>query len=162
MQGYVTPQEYYLMHHGIAKMKWGHRNGPPYPLKRGQLSQAEKRSMVRDGDLKKIKKNIKQFTNKELQDAYDRYIQNETLNRKLQELEDADIDRKVAKAKKTLDNVSAISNSVVKITSAGIAIYNAGAVASNVFGGKNMKTIDMVGWFDGQNRQKGKGNDDKK
>lgn len=33
-----------LYHHGILKMKWGVRNGPPYPLNQSQKSQAEKRA----------------------------------------------------------------------------------------------------------------------
>ena len=33
-----------LYHHGIAGMKWGHRNGPPYPLDQKDKSVAEKRA----------------------------------------------------------------------------------------------------------------------
>lgn len=33
-----------LYHHGIPKMRWGQRNGPPYPLSRSQKSSAEKRA----------------------------------------------------------------------------------------------------------------------
>lgn len=32
----------YLAHHGILGMKWGKKNGPPYPLKFSQKSPAEK------------------------------------------------------------------------------------------------------------------------
>lgn len=35
--------EYYIKHSGILGMKWGDRNGPPYPLKNSQKSSAEKR-----------------------------------------------------------------------------------------------------------------------
>lgn len=34
----------YLKHHGIEGMRWGRRNGPPYPLLRRNMSSAEKRA----------------------------------------------------------------------------------------------------------------------
>ncbi len=34
--------QHFLMHHGIKGQKWGKRNGPPYPLKEGQKSAAER------------------------------------------------------------------------------------------------------------------------
>ena len=37
-------EDNYLMHHGIPKMKWGVRNGPPYPLKPSDYSAAEKKA----------------------------------------------------------------------------------------------------------------------
>lgn len=33
-----------LYHHGILGMKWGHQNGPPYPLRPGARSSAEKKA----------------------------------------------------------------------------------------------------------------------
>ena len=35
-----------LSHHGIAGQKWGHRNGPPYPLDASAHSKAEKEAMA--------------------------------------------------------------------------------------------------------------------
>ena len=35
----------YIQHHGILKQKWGVRNGPPYPLKGGSYSPAEKKAI---------------------------------------------------------------------------------------------------------------------
>ena len=34
----------YLMHHGILGQKWGHQNGPPYPLDEGKHSASEKKA----------------------------------------------------------------------------------------------------------------------
>lgn len=39
----------YLAHHGIPRMQWGKRNGPPYPLDYGDHSAAEKRGMAEKG-----------------------------------------------------------------------------------------------------------------
>ena len=39
----------YLAHHGIIRMKWGERHGPPYPLDYGDHSAAEKRGMAEKG-----------------------------------------------------------------------------------------------------------------
>ena len=36
-----------LAHHGILGQKWGKRNGPPYPLRAGDRSVAEKKAMAR-------------------------------------------------------------------------------------------------------------------
>lgn len=38
-----TPAYDYLEHHGIEGQKWGHRNGPPYPLDYNDHSSSEKK-----------------------------------------------------------------------------------------------------------------------
>ena len=38
----------YLVHHGIKGQKWGVQNGPPYPLKEGSHSAAEKKAAESD------------------------------------------------------------------------------------------------------------------
>lgn len=37
-----------LYHHGIRNQKWGVRNGPPYPLRGGDYSPAEKRAILEE------------------------------------------------------------------------------------------------------------------
>ena len=39
MESYID----WLAHHGILGMKWGKRNGPPYPLNSSSMSNREKR-----------------------------------------------------------------------------------------------------------------------
>lgn len=42
---YGYSEEPVLAHYGILNQKWGVRNGPPYPLKGGQYSAAERKAM---------------------------------------------------------------------------------------------------------------------
>lgn len=41
---YANEMDEYLAHHGIFGMKWGKRNGPPYPLNAGDHSASEKKA----------------------------------------------------------------------------------------------------------------------
>lgn len=68
----------YLAHFGIQKMKWGIRNGPPYPLKDSQRSASEKRAnpesksskqMNDDGDNKKDSKDPRNYLKNTTSDA---------------------------------------------------------------------------------------------
>ena len=88
--------EEYLQHHGIAGMRWGRRNGPPYPLLRRNMSSAERKENPATGNssqetVKSQKpekqvnvqtesgvrtnpgaKGVKQMTNEELKDSLNR------------------------------------------------------------------------------------------
>ena len=50
-----------LYHHGILKQKWGVRHGPPYPLKGGDYSPAEKRAVYKERRNKNSIYNKKHF-----------------------------------------------------------------------------------------------------
>lgn len=69
----------YLKHYGIQGQKWGQRNGPPYPLKAGDHSAAEKRAArATYGKVVKSKVKyggIKDMTSDELKNANSRSAQ---------------------------------------------------------------------------------------
>lgn len=52
----------YLEHHGIIGMKWGRRNGPPYPLDQSNKSMTEKKSYVSKEQISKERKTIKSYS----------------------------------------------------------------------------------------------------
>lgn len=57
----------FLAHHGILGQKWGHRNGPPYPLNSGAHSAAEKKAGWRKS-FKNKADSIKQKTKEKLEE----------------------------------------------------------------------------------------------
>lgn len=54
----------YISHEGILGMKWGKRNGPPYPLEQKQKSKEE---IIRDIDVLSAYKRLSEFDDRELQ-----------------------------------------------------------------------------------------------
>ena len=65
----------YLKHHGISGQKWGHRQGPPYPLDPGDHSAAEKkagwRKSLDGGQKKESPKHFKKSSSKPKQELTD-------------------------------------------------------------------------------------------
>ena len=71
----VTPSDNALFHHGVDGMKWGVRNGPPYPLdKAGRKALEEQKSTIKGRSVKIstrdkakiIKSNIDDLTDDEI------------------------------------------------------------------------------------------------
>lgn len=67
-----------LIHEGIEGMKWGVRNGPPYPLTRGQASASEKKKGFKQSKFAKSSKELKKDIDK---------MSDEELNTRLNRLE---------------------------------------------------------------------------
>lgn len=49
----IYTEHEYLAHHGVDKQKWGHRNGPPYPLNPEQMTSAQKKANANEGWFKR-------------------------------------------------------------------------------------------------------------
>lgn len=49
----IYTEHEYLAHHGVDKQKWGHRNGPPYPLDPEQMTSAQKKANANEGWFKR-------------------------------------------------------------------------------------------------------------
>ena len=77
----------YLEHHGVQGQKWGDRNGPPYPLKPGEHSAAEKKAGWRsslsddnsEGNRRHVARDASKYLNKiDKKTAYQkRYLSDE-------------------------------------------------------------------------------------
>lgn len=101
--------ENYLAHHGILGMKWGHQNGPPYPLGSGDHSASEKKAGWRksldggSGDSlsrrqrKRLKKQLYKNAKRRIDQEVDEY------GRKKEEPREDDDDRPRSKEKKAAD-----------------------------------------------------------
>ncbi len=130
-------------------MKWGKKNGPPYPLKYSDLSPEEKakakEKAIRNGNIKEAANNLSEFNDNELEQLKRRY----NLNQEVKKLNAATV-------KTGADKVDDIMKAVGKATNwleTGIKAYNAVNKLNNLGKKSTNKTVtDQMTLADGTKR----------
>lgn len=128
----------YLQHHGIPNQKWGERNGPPYPL-----SREEHIKVVRSGNVEKLKENITEFSDWEIEETLKRYDYNQKINDITNSKEVQKGEKLVKTYNKFMDTAGSVLSKTVYAAEQGIRLYNAVAKTKNALQGKNMKIIGV-------------------
>ena len=130
-----------LYHHGRLGMKWGKRNGPPYPLDYSKLSYAEREAAkgkaVATGNIQEAAKNIDYFDNNELSKVKERF----NLNQQIKNLNASTI--KTGKQK--VDSIIDWANRFGRGAEAAMNIYNKAAKFNNAFASGDDKLMPVIG-----------------
>lgn len=91
--------EEYLLHSGILGMRWGHRNGPPYPLSRRNMSAAERRANpVSSSDSKEGSKKVS--NPKTVQIETETGTKTVSNNKPIKQMSDKELDQSINRMKK--------------------------------------------------------------
>lgn len=122
-----------LYHHGILGMKWGKKNGPPYPLDYKKLSAEEraaaKDKAIRQGNIKEAAENIDYYDNNELRAVKERF----SLNQDIKKLHASTIKTGKEKAGDLIDSFTKGLRRATDAGEAGVKAYNFMAKAMNSF-----------------------------
>ena len=146
----------YFQHHGRLGMKWGKRNGPPYPLDYSKLSEEErakdKDRVKAEGDIESVsyKKNRSYFSDAEINEVINRY----NLNTRINQLAADSARMKAGKSKtdqmiEKMSKVAEVGNKLANGLQAGSNVYNNVAKIMNAFGDSDLPII-------GEKKDKGK------
>lgn len=133
-----------LYHHGILGMKWGKKNGPPYPLDYKKLSAEEraaaKDKAIRQGNIKEAASNIDYYDNNELRAVKERF----SLNQDIAKLNASTIKTGKQKAAEIVESFSRGLKRATDAGEAGIKAYNFMAKAMNSFSDEDSQ-LPLIG-----------------
>ena len=138
----------YFEHHGRLGMKWGKRNGPPYPLDYSKLSEEErakdKQRVKEEGDIESVgyKKNRSYFTDQEINEVINRY----QLNTRINQLSAESAKMKAGKSKtdefiEKMGKATEVGNKLANGIQAGTNVYNNVAKIMNALGDNDLPII---------------------
>lgn len=105
----ISFDEDFLVHNGILGQRWGHRNGPPYPLNKSAYSMAEKKANGISPKASSPKISGAKFNNKPANTSLKKIVQGEKKKVSLN-----DIEQGAKSAQNVINSASRLNNSVDK------------------------------------------------